>query len=95
MMRRLIAVGALLCAFFAGSGFAQVNPAVVGGMKWRQAGPFRGGHLLAVHLFARFRPGARVAHGAVAGSAGGDHGGLYGCGLLRGEPLLAEGGNDA
>jgi len=48
MMRRLIAVAALLCAFFAGSGLAQVNPAVVGGMKWRQIGPFRGGRVLAV-----------------------------------------------
>jgi len=28
--------------------FAQVDPALVGGMKWRQIGPFRGGRVLAV-----------------------------------------------
>jgi photosystem II stability/assembly factor-like uncharacterized protein len=28
--------------------FAQVNPTLVGGMKWRQIGPFRGGRVLAV-----------------------------------------------
>jgi hypothetical protein len=38
----------MLCAFFVGNGFAQVNPAVVGGMKWRQIGPLRGGRVLAV-----------------------------------------------
>src|SRR5689334_2213108 len=27
---------------------AQVDPAFVGGMKWRQVGPFRGGRVLAV-----------------------------------------------
>ena len=27
---------------------AQVNPALIGGMKWRQIGPFRGGRVLAV-----------------------------------------------
>jgi len=47
-MRRRIAVAALLCSFLAGNAFAQVNPAIVGGMKWRQVGPFRGGRVLAV-----------------------------------------------
>jgi photosystem II stability/assembly factor-like uncharacterized protein len=47
-MRRRIAVAALLCLFLAGNTFAQVNPAIVGGMKWRQVGPFRGGRVLAV-----------------------------------------------
>ena len=47
-MRRVVALGVLLCSSFAANGFAQVNPAVVGGMKWRQVGPFRGGRVLAV-----------------------------------------------
>jgi photosystem II stability/assembly factor-like uncharacterized protein len=47
-MRDRIVVAALLCSFFAGNGLAQVNPAVAGGMKWRQVGPFRGGRVLAV-----------------------------------------------
>src|SRR5271155_1076473 len=47
-MRGRIVVAALLCSFFAGNGFAQVNPAVAGGLKWRQVGPFRGGRVLAV-----------------------------------------------
>jgi len=47
-MRRRIAIVALLCWFLAGEGFTQVNPTVVGGMKWRQVGPFRGGRVLAV-----------------------------------------------
>jgi photosystem II stability/assembly factor-like uncharacterized protein len=47
-MRSRIAVAALLCSFLAGNGFAQVNPVVVGGMKWRQVGPFRGGRVLTV-----------------------------------------------
>src|SRR5271167_1672075 len=47
-MRRRIAIAVLLCSWLAGTGFAQVNPAVVGGMKWRQIGPFRGGRVLAV-----------------------------------------------
>ena len=38
----------MLCAFFAGNSIAQVDPAIVGGMKWRQIGPFRGGRVLAV-----------------------------------------------
>ena len=32
----------------AATALAQVNPAIVGGMKWRQIGPFRGGRVLAV-----------------------------------------------
>ncbi|MGO9124492.1 MAG: WD40/YVTN/BNR-like repeat-containing protein [Terriglobales bacterium] len=47
-MRSRIALGALLCLLLAGHAFTQVNPAVVGGMKWRQVGPFRGGRVLAV-----------------------------------------------
>ena len=47
-MRRWIALVVLLGSGFAGNGFAQVNPAIVGGMKWRQIGPFRGGRVLAV-----------------------------------------------
>ncbi len=47
-MRCRVAVAALLCSFLAGNGFAQVNPALIGGMKWRQVGPFRGGRVLAV-----------------------------------------------
>jgi photosystem II stability/assembly factor-like uncharacterized protein len=47
-MRNRIAVVALLCVLFAGNVFAQVNPVVIGGMKWRQVGPFRGGRVLAV-----------------------------------------------
>jgi photosystem II stability/assembly factor-like uncharacterized protein len=49
MIRRWIAVAALLCSSLAGIGAAQVDPAaLVGGMKWRQIGPFRGGRVLAV-----------------------------------------------
>jgi photosystem II stability/assembly factor-like uncharacterized protein len=47
-MRRWIAVAALMCLSFAGNGLSQVSPALVGGMKWRQIGPFRGGRVLAV-----------------------------------------------
>src|SRR5271167_1252362 len=47
-MRCRFALAALLCSFLAGNAPAQVNPAVVGGMKWRQIGPFRGGRVLAV-----------------------------------------------
>jgi len=39
-MRSRIVVAVLVCAFVARNGFTQVNPAVVGGMKWRQVGPF-------------------------------------------------------
>ena len=47
-MRRRIVLAVLLCVSFAGSVLAQVNPTIVGGMKWRQIGPFRGGRVLAV-----------------------------------------------
>ena len=47
-MRRRIVLAVLLCVCFAGSVLAQVNPTMVGGMKWRQIGPFRGGRVLAV-----------------------------------------------
>src|SRR5271169_6273966 len=48
-MRRLIALVVMLCSsLFAWNLLAQINPAVVGGMKWRQIGPFRGGRVLAV-----------------------------------------------
>ncbi len=47
-MRRWIAVAALMCSSFAGNGLSQVSPTLVGGMKWRQIGPFRGGRVLAV-----------------------------------------------
>ncbi len=47
-MRNRIAVAALLCFLFAVNVFAQVNPVLIGGMKWRQVGPFRGGRVLAV-----------------------------------------------
>src|SRR5271167_4156109 len=47
-MRRWIAVAALFFSSFAGSGLSQVSPTLVGGMKWRQIGPFRGGRVLAV-----------------------------------------------
>jgi photosystem II stability/assembly factor-like uncharacterized protein len=48
MMRRWIAVAVLVCAGPVGNGLAQVDPTLVGGMKWRQVGPFRGGRVLAV-----------------------------------------------
>jgi photosystem II stability/assembly factor-like uncharacterized protein len=47
-MKARIAVAALLCLLFAGNCLAQIDAAVVGGMKWRQVGPFRGGRVLAV-----------------------------------------------
>src|SRR5689334_20086191 len=47
-MRGRIALAAVLCLLVAGNGFAQINPVVIGGMKWRQVGPFRGGRVLAV-----------------------------------------------
>src|SRR5260370_35612524 len=58
-------------------------------------GVFRGGYLREVPLRPRLRPGGRVVRGAAAGGTGGDHGGLYRRTLLRGEPLLAQTGNDA
>jgi len=48
MMRRLVTLVVLLCPVLAGTGLAQVTPALVGGMKWRQIGPFRGGRVIAV-----------------------------------------------
>jgi photosystem II stability/assembly factor-like uncharacterized protein len=50
MMRRTMTlVGCLaLAAFFTTLAYADVNPALLGGMKWRQVGPFRGGRVLAV-----------------------------------------------
>jgi photosystem II stability/assembly factor-like uncharacterized protein len=47
-MHRLSAICALLFVCFVVNSYAQVNPALVGGMKWRQIGPFRGGRVLAV-----------------------------------------------
>ena len=47
-MRRVIAVAVLVCSILAVNGKGQVSPALVGGMKWRQIGPFRGGRVLAV-----------------------------------------------
>ncbi len=46
-MRRLLAFCALMLSVASYSP-AQVNPAIIGGMKWRQIGPFRGGRVLAV-----------------------------------------------
>src|ERR1019366_2524829 len=46
-MRRLSALCVLAVLSIAGNSTAQVNPALVGGMKWRQIGPFRGGRVLA------------------------------------------------
>jgi photosystem II stability/assembly factor-like uncharacterized protein len=52
MMRRtmrLVACLALaLTVSIAAEAFADVNPALLAGMKWRQIGPFRGGRVLAV-----------------------------------------------
>ncbi len=47
-MRRRLALCAIMLVCFAMNGLAQVNPVIVGGMKWRQIGPFRGGRVLAV-----------------------------------------------
>jgi photosystem II stability/assembly factor-like uncharacterized protein len=47
-MRRRIAICSALVLLFPLSLLAQVNPVLVGGMKWRQIGPFRGGRVLAV-----------------------------------------------
>ena len=49
--RRCVACLRFACLSFlsiAVNSTAQVNPAIVGGMKWRQIGPFRGGRVLAV-----------------------------------------------
>ena len=52
MMRRSTRLVAGLCvsliALIAASALADVNPALLAGMKWRQIGPFRGGRALAV-----------------------------------------------
>ncbi len=47
-MRRSIALGLCLCVSLSIAVCAQVDPALVNGMKWRQIGPFRGGRVLAV-----------------------------------------------
>jgi hypothetical protein len=47
-MRRRIAICSALFLLFPLSLLAPVNPVLVGGMKWRQIGPFRGGRVLAV-----------------------------------------------
>ena len=47
-MRRWLALCAMVVLSIGINATAQVNPAVVGGMKWRQIGPFRGGRVLAV-----------------------------------------------
>ena len=47
MLRRLVLGFSVVLACVLSSQ-AQVDPALVGGMKWRQIGPFRGGRVLAV-----------------------------------------------
>ena len=47
-MRRSLALALISCAVLSISLLAQVDPALVDGMKWRQIGPFRGGRVLAV-----------------------------------------------
>jgi photosystem II stability/assembly factor-like uncharacterized protein len=47
-MRRLLVVCTLILISFGPYAPSQVNPAIIGGMKWRQVGPFRGGRVLAV-----------------------------------------------
>ena len=47
-MRRRLALCLVVFLLLAANALAQVNPAIVGGMKWRQIGPFRGGRVLAV-----------------------------------------------
>ena len=47
-MRRLFVLCALVLLSVGVTSDAQVNPALIGGMKWRQVGPFRGGRVLAV-----------------------------------------------
>ena len=46
-MRRMLAFCLLFLAFPLSS-FGQIDSSLVGGMKWRQIGPFRGGRVLAV-----------------------------------------------
>ncbi len=47
-MRRSIALGVCLCVSLSIALCAQVDSSLVGGMKWRQIGPFRGGRVLAI-----------------------------------------------
>ena len=47
-MRRRLALCLVVFLFVALNALAQVSPAIIGGMKWRQIGPFRGGRVLAV-----------------------------------------------
>jgi photosystem II stability/assembly factor-like uncharacterized protein len=47
-MHRRLALAFVLIFSGVFAAFAQVNPALVGGMQWRQIGPFRGGRVLAV-----------------------------------------------
>ncbi|HVP56371.1 MAG TPA: glycosyl hydrolase [Candidatus Eisenbacteria bacterium] len=47
-MRRSLLLCLFLYLYLAINLSAQVNPALIGGMKWRQIGPFRGGRVLAV-----------------------------------------------
>jgi len=47
-MRRILAFCPLVLLLIAFNSFAQINPATIGGMQWRQIGPFRGGRVLAV-----------------------------------------------
>ncbi len=47
-MRRALAHCFTLLLIVSIGCFSQVNPVLVGGMKWRQIGPFRGGRVLAV-----------------------------------------------
>ena len=45
---RLVAVLAPLLLLWLAPALAEVNPALLAGMKWRQIGPFRGGRVIAV-----------------------------------------------
>ena len=47
-MRRTLALCCLLCFGLVLNSAAQLDTTLVGGMKWRQIGPFRGGRVLAV-----------------------------------------------
>ena len=47
-MRRCLALVCLLCVGLSLNSVAQLDTSLVGGMKWRQIGPFRGGRVLAV-----------------------------------------------
>ena len=57
MMRRSLALALISCAVLSISLLAQVDPALVDGMKWRQIGPFRGGRVgIKAHMIALCRP---------------------------------------